>query len=370
MTVPRVVALDATTVTLANDPDGVAHELVLALLSDLGDNWFKQLRDERMTTVHLGPALRAERAQANWCFVRDSGAQLTLSFDDIDRLSSQAWAFRHAFRLEHFPLGATLDRGRYELVELFHGGPDRGQYRAHDHQKNRAALVTLGAPQRDDHELVRRRLAFAVPGIAKLLHVGPLATDGEPRFDGLVEEQPTGTPSTRSTEPWSLVRTIDVGLAVAEVVLAVHARGSSLGGLRPELVYLLDDSLAGIAPRCEPFLAVTEKRNYGVPPCFAEFYMSSEQLARAGASTQADDVFAVAAMLAKWHTGEHPYEGEYGANAIAIATGARRRWNGESSLQAILGRRLLPSTSGSPSRSCAACCARSSRVRDIRASAK
>ena len=189
--------------------------------------------------------------------------------------------------------------------------------------------------------LVRRRFAFAVPGIAKLLHVGPLSTS-EPRCDGLVEEEPPGERASLRTDPWSVAHTIALGLAVGDVVLAVHSRGESVGGLRPELVYLAGDALVAIAPRCEPFLAVTEKRSYGVPPCFAEFYASPEQLARGGASTPADDAFAVAAMLAKLHTGEHPFVGEYAENAMSISTRRRRRWTGDSTLGAMLEPALVP----------------------------
>ena len=341
MSVPRVVAVDATSVTVANDPEGVASELVLALLSDLGDSWFKQLGTASVTAVVLGPTLRAERVRSDWRFVRETGAHLTLSFDDVDRLSTQAWSHRHAFRMENFPLGASLDRGRYQLRESLHGGPDRGMYRAFDHRDNRTVLVTLGPPQREDVELMRSRLAFAIPGITKLLHVGPLVTDGELPYDGLVEEEPAGQPSTLRADAWPLDRTIAVGLAVADVVRAVHARGASLGGLRPELVYLAADAFTSLAPRCEPFLSATEKRNYAVPPCFATYYMSPEQLARGGAATPADDTFAIAAMLATWHTGEHPFQGELAANAIAIATGARRTWHGDSSLEAMVGPALV-----------------------------
>jgi hypothetical protein len=323
MTSPRVVAYGATGVTLAEDPDGVAREVLAVLLSDFGERWQAQLRAGTSSELQLGPSLRAERVRAA---VRDRGAQLTLACDEVDRLVREAWEFRHAFRLEHFPLGATLDHGRYELRELIHGGPDRGLYRAHDHEDDRSMLVTLGPPQREAAEVVSRRLALALPGIARLRHIGPLAVDGELRYDGMVEEEPTGQASIQLALPLTLERTLQLGLGVAERITAAHARSTCLGGLRPELVYVSGDEVTGVAPRCESFLATARPREYGVAQAFSHFYFSPERLARPDdPATPEGDVFALAAMMAYWNVGEHPFLRDYAANAISIMT-QQRRW--------------------------------------------
>jgi len=311
---PRVISVDATSVTLADDPQGVAHELVLAVLSDLGDRWLREMKSAN--ALKLGPSIRAERVDRGaWKFVRDTGAELVLSLDEVDELASEAWAFKHAFRLEHFPLGATLGAGRFELQEELRGSSDRGQYRGIDHETDLPVLITLGAKQTRS----RPDLEYRVPGIAKLLHIGPLSDHAE--HTGMVETEPNGAPISS----FSSVSPVATALAVARIVALAHAGGHVLGGLRPELVYgYREKTVTGIAPRCEPFLATAARRD-GVAPCFDQFFMAPEILSQPDATpTPAADVFSICAMLALWLAGEHPYQGEGVLQAMAISAGQRR----------------------------------------------
>ncbi|HUJ63324.1 MAG TPA: hypothetical protein VLX92_32720, partial [Kofleriaceae bacterium] len=122
-----------------------------------------------------------------------------------------------------------------------------------------------------------------------------------------------------------------------------HARGIVLGGLRPELVYIDGERVTGIAPRCDVFHATMSKPDYGVPLCFPHVYFAPEVLARPEEPpTAAADVFALAAMIAYWHTGKHPFEGEYTANVVAIVSGQRTVWRGDAALGAIVGAGVAP----------------------------
>src|SRR4029079_5821523 len=106
--------------------------------------------------------------------------------------------------------------------------------------------------------------------------------------------------------------------------------------------------VTAIAPRAERFWVTARQRCYGVPPCFAQFFQAPELLARPRAPTPACDAFSIAAMLALWLSGEHPFAGEGAAQAIAVATGRRQAWRGPAavaSLAAILAGALAPDPS-------------------------
>lgn len=294
-------------------------------------------------TSRIGVAYRSASVEPARRFVRwlrdhyavrtfddDYGGEVTDRVDDGLELLFGALPSR-----DDFPI-ASLAGDRFEIRECLAGTPDRGRYRGYDWQTGRAVLVTIGPPQREALDVARRDLALDVPGVAALLHVGELQ-NGESRHDALVEEEPEG-------EPWTSGDPIATGLELASVLAAAHSRGLVLGGVRPETTYVdAEDRLRGVAPRCEPFLSRATARCHGVAPCFEQFFMSPEQLALQP-STPADDVFALAATIAMIDAVEHPFEGSYGDNAIAIATGRRRPWRGSPSLGAVLDRALVPAS--------------------------
>ncbi len=328
---------------LANDPEGVARCLLDALLSRSGSALREALAGG-IAEVHGNPTVRVSRAGTGFRIVReDTGGELSVSTDTIDKLMRDAATFREAFLRDNLPLGATLDHARYELREELAGGADRGLYRGRDRERQTSVLISIGTPQRDPLDQVRQRLGYELPGIAALRHIGPVTATGEARYDGLVEDEPAGIPSADHPTVMDAATTARLGLAVAEVVAAAHARGIVLGGLRPELVYIDGDRVTGIAPRCDVFHAKMTKPDYGVPLCFPHVYFAPEVLARPeDPPTPAADVFALAAMIAYWHTGEHPFTGDYTANVIAIMSRQRTAWRGDAKLGAIVEAGLLP----------------------------
>jgi hypothetical protein len=323
---PRIVDYGHSGPRLEDDPHGVASELVTALLSNVGSRWVAELVRGDAIRVQLGPRLHAQRPAApvrSWTLTRtDTGATLEMSADQIDQLVRLAWDFRRMYWMENFPLGSALAGGRYEVRELLHGGADRGMYRGVDHQNGGSVLVTIGTTQRERHEHLLRKLGYGVPGIAELLHIGPL-TDGE--HTGMVEAEPSGVPVSTLRSPLAPVQAVRWALALARIAAEAHARGHVLVGLRPELVYVDGDAFTGVAPRCEPFLATSERRDYGVAPCFDQFFMAPEVLSHPDEPpSPAADVFSLSAILALWLTGEHPFEGEGMLQAMAISAGQRR----------------------------------------------
>jgi hypothetical protein len=99
----------------------------------------------------------------------------------------------------------------------------------------------------------------------------------------------------------------------------------ALLGMRPELVYANEDGVTGIAPRCEPFFTTAEPRDYGIAPCFDQFFMAPELLSHPDQPpSPAADVFSLCTMLALWLTGQHPFDGEGILQAMPISSGKHR----------------------------------------------
>jgi hypothetical protein len=354
MSQARVESVDDDSVVVANDDDGILGELLRALLAEPDDARLHTLLRGTLETTRISPVLVAERVRSGpqpppvWLLRSRTDNTTTISADDLERLYDQACQLRREAREASFPLGQTLANRRYSIVEHLHGSPDRGMYRARERGSGNHVLVTLGPPQQIDSDTLRTRLALAASGIAPLVHIGRLESLTEARFEGMVEAEPAGKPASDvlalPVDPGLAVR---IALAITKPLAAAHATAAVVRGLRPELVYLEGDPsapvLAGIAPRCEAFLTTAEPRGYGVPPCFDHFYQAPEVLARPfDAPSPRADVFSLCAVLAHWVSGEPPFQGEGAMQAIAIATGQRRRWRGPAALGAILDAGLHP----------------------------
>jgi len=324
--VPRVEAADDTRVTIADDPSGIVTPFLECLLAD--DAPLDHLRLAAQSEIRLGGGLVAHRVAAGWRITHGDAAT-TLTTVEIEELYDIAYEMRRMFWLEQFPLGAWVEG--FRIAERLSGGPDRGLYRAIEVATGRRALVTTSAPQRRSTDELGTALTLEVPGIARLRHVGPVAGSDHV---ALVEDEPPGAPEFAS-EPMTQLRVAALGVGVANIVAAAHARGFVLGGLRPQLIYVDGDHVIAIAPRCEPFLATAQPRGYGVAPCFDDCYVAPEVLASEPA-TPASDVFSLCAVLARWATGEHPFDGVGATQIVSIATGRRRAWRGDRLLGLIL----------------------------------
>lgn len=345
----RITAVTETQVVVEDDVGGVFEELLLALMSDIGEHRLAQLIAGRPDRVALSPRLRADLSvgrRVAWNLTRlDTGASATVAADELEHLFDVAYEMRRMYRMEHFPLGCTLADGRFSLTVELRGGPDRGMYRGIDRTTGASVLVTLAPPLVIVPDVVTRALRFESSVVTPLLHVGPLESTAEAAYAGMVEAEPAGRPASEALVlPLELSRALGISMRLGAGIEDVHAGGGVLRGLRPELVYLDDsDSLVAFAPRCEAFVAAASRREYGVASCFEHTYVAPEVLANPDARlTAAADVFSLCAMLAHWITGEHPYEGRGADQVVSIATGRRRPWSGPAVLGALFDAGLQP----------------------------
>ena len=216
-----------------------------------------------------------------------------------------------------FPIGTTLDGGRWRIVEVVRGDVDRGQLRAVG--KEGTGLVTIAPPQHGDAALFTSRIAWESPGITPLVWSGSVAGEGV-RYDVIVESHPKGV----SVDAWDGCDQAARSIArqLADTIREAHDRGLVLGGLRPELVFVADDTLTAIAPRAQAFFANATERDYGVPPCFEHVYLSPEQLALRPPGPPAD-IFALGATLARLLTGQAPFAGSTIMERMSAALHAR-----------------------------------------------
>lgn len=242
-----------------------------------------------------------------------------------------------------FPLHATLDGGSYEIVGHLYGSPDRGVYRAravHDPSPG-TFLVALGGRQRRKVRDLADELTYPVVGITRLRHIGPLESEADGDWDGLVEQEPAGVPLA-ALRPLTARQVASVGVDLCRVLESAHDTGRGVGGLRPEMIYVRErrDELVvtQLAPRAERFLVSATLPCYPVGPMFDHIYLAPERL-RESTPTPASDVFSLAALLAHLADGEHPFPaGDLGLQARAIALGRRRPLQGR--FAAILERAL------------------------------
>jgi hypothetical protein len=213
---------------------------------------------------------------------------------------------------------------RYQLGERLWGALHRG-HRAVSHP-SRTLLITVG--ERRALEMLAPRLDLAVPGVARMLHLGPL---GDGRV-GVVEEEPCGRPLAAVALPLRPETVATLVRQIAGVLVRLHRTGTALGGLQPELIYVRPDTsgpvVTGLAPRAAILLR-------SAPPFPHVYAAPGEETAPPA------DVFALCALASHWLTGHHPFRGvRRSAQLAAMERGERRPWSGPAAWGELVARGL------------------------------
>lgn len=189
-----------------------------------------------------------------------------------------------------FPVGATLDNGKYVIVEKIvqTSTRDRGIYRGVRLSDRRSVVVTVGHEQQDsDYEALFQTFSWhVVEKVTELVHIGPLKYDagGEessaPRMDALVELEPNGEPLSKLLpdklpKMYRMKVAYDCGIPLMEA----NEKGVEMdGSLRPEFIYVDIHAghhnliFQGLAPRATKFLSTAKRPSYGEPGLFSHIY--------------------------------------------------------------------------------------------------
>ena len=232
----------------------------------------------------------------------------------------------------------TVDRGRVIVDEGLYVAAGQGIFRGHladDPQQKR--LVTQAVLHEVSAAELARRHALEIPGIVPLEYAGPIDAPDHIGWNGecFVEIEPRGQASIELA-PIDEKNAVRLGIDLLEVVARVHAAGGTIGGIRPELVYVRRDvegrlRLAGLVPRAALFLARAYPLSSGNPP-FTRIYtaLRDPELQPAG------DVFAVSMTLLHLVTGTHPFGDHYLEEVPRMMSGERPAWTGSPELGEIL----------------------------------
>lgn len=224
----------------------------------------------------------------------------------------------------------TTGEGRFLILPRLAGSPERGCGPGFDEETGADVLITVSGLQESTAQTLRASLAPDVPGVSRLLHVGPV--DGQPLW-ALVEELPPDAAPVgeRRGDPLPTGEVARLVARIGDSIGQARGHGRPLVGLRPELVFCSPDAVM-VAPRCEPFLTTAARPCTGQLPVFPRVYLSPEALALRPVDERSD-VFSLCAMAAAWVTGVHPFEERtLMAHVMAIASGSPgrlpERWDG------------------------------------------
>lgn len=247
---------------------------------------------------------------------------------------------------------ATVDGGRIMLgPPLYSGAGDQVRLGWLADDLARRFLVTLTPEHVRQRAELQRELAIDVAGISPLDAI--VTPDPPLRFeDALVELLPEGNPVAEH----SLVdeaQIIRIGIQLARVLERVHAMGTVLHGVRPELIYVTDDAdgltVTGLVPRGVPFIMSSPQplpgaRSYWVP------YVGYEGLVQ-GTAEARSDVFALCATLFVVATGKHPFGNpqRMGELIDRVTSDRPEPWQGSAALGKVLRRGLAARPASRPS---------------------
>lgn len=209
-----------------------------------------------------------------------------------------------------FPIGHTIDRGRYRIDRLLQGEGVQQLYAGTDTGANTPVLVSLDlVPSRIDLRDFRATLDEHAPGVFELGYVGPLDMLPDVEFEeqrsrwALVETVPGGAWLPSVLVP-GVETALSLGRSAAELLLGA---GVVLPYIRPELMWSNGREITGLTTRPRAMFARTTIDAFSLP-LFDRFFHAPE------AYKDPDDramVFALAIMIAEWATGAFPFKSKY-----------------------------------------------------------
>jgi hypothetical protein len=226
----------------------------------------------------------------------------------------------------------TIDSGEYQLDEHVAGV---GRWR-----------VYLGHPLRRPHERVlvswvdgaakvppsqlRAELGYTIAGVAPLNFVGTFDDSADPPVDVrdvgvLVEQLPSGESArSRIQMPLAMRDAARLAASVGSILMRAAGAGVLFAALRPELVWVEDKDgllmVTGVTARSHRFFESRSGGEFNSPVPFPRPYGAPEA---DRAPTERSLVFTLAAILAEWLSGRHPFPEEWHHVARRLSLGVR-----------------------------------------------
>lgn len=261
-----------------------------------------------------------------------------------------------------FPVGYSLDHGRFEVDELYLGGGADQLSFGHGGEWPGARFLISTAPDNGlEYERVSRDVMRPAPGLFVPQFLGgfdlpPASLAGGQRRSecAFVEELPRGRP-LRQALPDPHLHALDLGAQIGRLLgQAVTDAGILNVGLRPEYVWATVDNgaptVTGLGGRNHVFFAsARRRRDLPTAPLFTHRYWAPE-VNRGEAHDERALVLTLAVMVAEWIVGAYPYptgDGAWGYRRLCA--GEHVELPVEPSLAALLSAALRPDPGDRPS---------------------
>jgi hypothetical protein len=141
-------------------------------------------------------------------------------------------------------VGRRLANERFEVTEWLGGDALMGAALARDQEHEGLVRLSFSADVAGSVEDVRALLAREIPGLAPIVYVGPAASDDgwAPGSMMVAEKLPTG--GALLDLPTGVVNAREIaalGARMTRQLIEVHARGTVLGTIRPESMFVTSD---------------------------------------------------------------------------------------------------------------------------------
>lgn len=226
---------------------------------------------------------------------------------------------------DDFPLGATLDHGRYRIEEHYLGsGHDQLWFARSVEQAGTRYLVSIAPNNGLRHETDGPTLLHPADGLFVPRYLGEpdLVGDGgvedpQRRFTcAYVEELPAGAP-LRAAGIDLRQYAVDLGAQIGALLERARASGVLDVWLRPEYVWATSNggepTVTGIGGRSVLFfVAARRRRDLVTARLFTHTYLAPE-VYRGDPYDDRALVLTLGVMIAEWLVGEYPYAQDDGA---------------------------------------------------------
>lgn len=216
-------------------------------------------------------------------------------------------------------IGQVL-RYRYEIEARIGEGPIFATYRGRDRVKNRPVVLKLLRPEYNALPEMRQAFkAYAESMLqmpAKPAIVAAWSLEDHEGQLFLVTEMANGVPldeQIKKVAPMSVPVAVDIAIAIAEALDAVHRNGRLHGALKPTDIFVAIDGAAKVSDFGVRGLAEVHPAGFLAVQRAAAPYLAPE-VASGGEPTPYSDVYSLGVILFEMLTGELPFPS--GPNAL------------------------------------------------------